>query len=88
MGFAVGKVLLEEAELETVAVAVDARRRGVGRRLCCAVREWCVAQGAHEMQLEVRAGNAGGDCVVCGVGICRGGTRGRGTIAIRWRMRC
>jgi ribosomal protein S18 acetylase RimI-like enzyme len=49
------------AELESVAVALDARRSGIGRTLCCAVIDWCRAQGATEVVLEVRA--TSGDAV-------------------------
>ncbi len=47
------------AELEDVVVAEDRRRGGIGRALCGAVVEWCKLQGATEVVLEVRAGNAG-----------------------------
>ena len=46
-------------ELESVAVAVAERRRGLGRAMCEAVLEWCEAQGAAEVELEVRAGSEG-----------------------------
>lgn len=62
-GFAVGKVINAGyealAELESVAVRSDMRRRGVGQALCEAVGEWCRAQGAAALELEVRAANAG-----------------------------
>jgi ribosomal-protein-alanine N-acetyltransferase len=47
------------AELEDVVVAVGVRRTGIGRALCAAVLDWCRMQGATEVTLEVRAGNAG-----------------------------
>ncbi len=59
VGFAVGRVgpggdgLV--GELESVAVAVEERRRGVGRALCEAVVAWCREMGAARMELEVRA---------------------------------
>jgi [ribosomal protein S18]-alanine N-acetyltransferase len=60
LGFAVGKVILTRAkglaELESVAVDVQARRRGVGRALCESVVAWCREQGAEALELEVRAG--------------------------------
>lgn len=62
-GFAVGKVIEAEretlAELESVAVRGDSRRRGVGQSLCHAVAEWCRVQGAAVIELEVRAANSG-----------------------------
>jgi ribosomal-protein-alanine N-acetyltransferase len=59
VGFAVGRVLGDEAELESVAVRSSARRRGVGRALCAAVVAWAWEQGATTMELEVRASSAG-----------------------------
>lgn len=62
-GFAVGKVVGTDGdavgELESVAVEGSARRVGVGRALCWAVVEWCRAEGASEVELEVRVGSAG-----------------------------
>lgn len=62
-GFAVSKLIHAEsetlAELESVVVRSTMRRRGIGQALCHAVGEWCRAQGATELELEVRAGNAG-----------------------------
>ncbi len=79
VGFAVGKVVPlgaeRLAELETVGVAVEARRRGVGRQLCSAVMEWCVAQGAKAMELEVRAGNSGAIALYTGLGFVEVGRR-------------
>jgi [ribosomal protein S18]-alanine N-acetyltransferase len=59
VGFAVGKVAAGVGELESVAVAGEERRRGVGRAICLAVMEWCRGQGAGTMELEVRAGSVG-----------------------------
>ncbi len=59
VGFAVGRVCDEVGELESVAVAQEARRQGVGRALCLCVMDWCGKQGATAMELEVRAGSAG-----------------------------
>ena len=63
VGFAVGKVIgLGEsavAELESVVVAVGARRKGVGRALCEDVFAWCRLEGAGEVELEVRSASTG-----------------------------
>jgi ribosomal-protein-alanine N-acetyltransferase len=59
VGFVVGSVVLEEAELESVAVDEAWRRRGVASALSEAVFGWARAQGAAQMRLEVRAGNVG-----------------------------
>ena len=62
VGFSVASVHsapLSSAELESVAVAAHARRSGVGRGLCTALIDWCLAEGAAGISLEVRAQNAG-----------------------------
>lgn len=59
VGFAVAKIAVGVAELESVAVDAQARRGGVGRALCGAVVEWSRAQGAAAVELEVRAASEG-----------------------------
>lgn len=56
-GFAVGAVVLDEAELESIAVEKNWRRSGLGRALSQAVFAWAAANGAKQMRLEVRAAN-------------------------------
>jgi ribosomal-protein-alanine N-acetyltransferase len=46
-----------EAELESVAVATDAQRLGIGRSLCIVVRDWAKASAAISLHLEVRSGS-------------------------------
>lgn len=55
IGFAVGKVAGNSAELESVAVELQARRGGIGGALCRAVIGWCTTAGAATVELEVRA---------------------------------
>jgi ribosomal-protein-alanine N-acetyltransferase len=55
-GFAVGRVVCGVGELESVAVAEEERRRGVGLALCEAVVEWCRGESAEAVELEVRVG--------------------------------
>ena len=76
-GFAVGKVPGAglEAELESVAVSVDARRLGVGGALCAAVIEWCRGQGAGAVELEVRASSGGAIALYTGMGWVEVGRR-------------
>jgi ribosomal-protein-alanine N-acetyltransferase len=62
-------------ELESVAVAQEERRRGVGRALCVAVIEWCQRQGAKEMELEVRVGSGGAIALYEGLGFVATGRR-------------
>lgn len=44
-----------EVELESVVVAEEMRRRGVGRALCKELLRWAESQGASGVSLEVRA---------------------------------
>lgn len=57
VGFAVASIVLPEAELETIGVATDRQRRGVGRRL---LEQVCWVLGGLEVtkvNLEVRESN-------------------------------
>ena len=56
-GFLVASLLPPEAELETVAVAAQGQRRGVGARLLQALTEELRAEQASRLILEVRASN-------------------------------
>lgn len=59
IGFAVGKVVGDLAELESIAVDVRMRRGGVGSALCEAVIGWCRGEGAAAVELEVRSASGG-----------------------------
>jgi [ribosomal protein S18]-alanine N-acetyltransferase len=74
-GFAVGRVVSGVGELESVAVDVRARRRGVGRRLCDAVVEWCRDEGAVAVELEVRDGGEAARRLYVGMGFQETGRR-------------
>jgi ribosomal-protein-alanine N-acetyltransferase len=77
LGFAAGVAHSGElvAELESVAVADRARRRGIGRALCSAVLAWCRDQGAASVILEVRAGSASAIALYTGLGFVLEGRR-------------
>lgn len=57
-GFAIGRVILDEVELLTIAVLPQARGRGVGARLLAGIEAGAVAHGARQGYLEVSALNA------------------------------
>jgi ribosomal-protein-alanine acetyltransferase len=57
IGFAVASLLPPQAELETIAVSVDAQRRGTGGKLLSVMAEEMKAAAASEFVLEVRASN-------------------------------
>jgi ribosomal-protein-alanine N-acetyltransferase len=75
IGFAVGKVVGDLAELESVAVDLRARLGGVGRALCGAVIDWCRGEGAVAMELEVRAASGGAIGLYRGLGFVSVGRR-------------
>ncbi len=57
-GFALGRVVADEAELLTIAVAPEARRNGEGRALLDGFLRTALARGAETAFLEVAADNA------------------------------
>ena len=56
-GFALGRVVADEAELVTIAVDPGARRQGTGRALLAAFEADAKARGAARAFLEVAADN-------------------------------
>jgi Acetyltransferases len=74
-GFLLGRVIAGEAELLTLAVAPDARRRGVGRRLVDGFAEAARARDAVSAFLEVAADNAGGRALYAATGWTESGCR-------------
>lgn len=56
-GFALGRTVLDEAELLTLAVAPDARRGGIGRALLARFEQCASERGATKGFLEVAADN-------------------------------
>ena len=57
VGFALSRLLVDEAELLLLAVEPDVRCLGVGRALIERAVEIAVGKGAHRLLLEVRDGN-------------------------------
>lgn len=57
LGFALGRVVLREAELLLLAVKRGSQGAGVGRKLLQRFVEVAVARGAQRLHLEVRDGN-------------------------------
>ena len=58
-GFAVGRMVGEHGEIESVVVGRETQRKGVGRALCETVMEWASVEGASAIELEVRVGSVG-----------------------------
>lgn len=81
VGFAVGKVIGSGtdtvAELESVVVAEQARRTGIGRALLERVLAWCGEMRAAEMELEVRSENSAAIALYRRMGFVEVGLRKR-----------
>lgn len=77
IGFAVGKVAGDLAELESVAVDLRVRRGGVGGALCEAVIAWCREERAVAVELEVRSASGGAIGLYRGLGFIPVGQRPR-----------
>ncbi|HUP01238.1 MAG TPA: ribosomal protein S18-alanine N-acetyltransferase [Gemmatimonadota bacterium] len=57
VGYAVGWVAADEAELANIAVVAERRKAGIGGRLLAVFRDAARARGARRLYLEVRASN-------------------------------
>lgn len=75
VGHLLGQIVLDEAELLTVAVLPSARRAGVGRALVEHAAQAWRALGATAAFLEVRSDNAGAMALYEGAGWLRCGLR-------------
>ncbi len=56
-GFAVGSLVLDVCDLESIVVAEEFRRRGIGTALLDAVIAWSREHGGLHLELEVRVSN-------------------------------
>lgn len=76
-GFAVARVLLDEAELLLLAVAPERRRQGVAALLWQAISERLYINGARVLHLEVREHNTVAQCFYQTRGLTVSGRRKR-----------
>lgn len=76
-GFALGRVVLDEAELLTIAVRPEARMRGLGRALLAGFATRARAMGARTAFLEVAVGNSAAIALYCAAGFSKTGVRRR-----------
>lgn len=74
-GFALGRAIAGEAELLTLAVAPEARRRGVGRRLLAGFLAEAAARDGRRVFLEVAADNAAALALYRATGFAEAGRR-------------
>jgi ribosomal-protein-alanine N-acetyltransferase len=77
VGYALAWVVVDRAELMSIAVVPEARGAGLGRALLEHVAARCAAEGATELALEVRASNGAAIALYEAVGLERTGRRPR-----------
>jgi ribosomal-protein-alanine N-acetyltransferase len=77
LGFAVVSRVGDVAEVESIAVAADARRRGVARQICAEAAQWARERAATAMELEVRVGNQAALGLYAALGFVEQGRRAR-----------
>lgn len=58
LGFACAAAVMDEVELQSIAVDPSARRRGIGAALLEGLVDWAREAGYRTLHLEVRAGNS------------------------------
>lgn len=75
LGFLVGSTATQEWELENIAVAPHARRRGVGRALMLALISCAQYGGASEIRQEIRSSNSPAQLLGQSVGFVQEGRR-------------
>ena len=57
LGYCIAMPAADEAHLLNIAVAPEHQKRGLAQRMVRALLAWARRQGAHDVWLEVRAGN-------------------------------
>ena len=77
VGFAVAVVILPEAEVESIAVAAEAQRQGVARRLFGSLARELQRKGVTKVHLEVRASNGNAQSLYAALGFRQSGIRAR-----------
>jgi ribosomal-protein-alanine N-acetyltransferase len=75
VGFILGWAAAGEAEILTVAVAPEARRRGVGEQLAIAAAAAAAARGAQSVHLEVAENNVAARALYAKLGYQQAGRR-------------
>lgn len=74
-GFLMGRVVADEAEVLTIAVAPEARRQGIGADLMARFLAQAAARGAAVAHLEVAADNAAAIALYARAGFAAAGRR-------------
>ena len=91
-GLILARVAADEAEVLTLGVAPESRRRGIGRRLLHAAAATAAARGAGTLFLEVARANDTARALYAAVGFRQVGVRrcyypgGGGALVLRWSL--
>lgn len=75
VGYLFGSVVMDQAEILTLAVLPTQRRQGLGRRLLEAMLDAIAGRGVRAVWLEVRASNAGALALYAQAGFIASGVR-------------
>lgn len=75
VGHLIGRSVVDEGEILTVAVDPDRRRRGIGQQLLLAAMAQLHARGVGRLWLEVRASNSGAQALYTSHGFIPAGRR-------------
>ena len=75
LGFLVASIVVDEWELENIAVAPDARRRGIGCALMSALIDRARQSNATEIRQEIRESNTAAQKLGLSVGFMQEGRR-------------
>jgi ribosomal-protein-alanine N-acetyltransferase len=74
-GFVMAVLVVDVAQIESIVVAPDCRRRGIASALVAAVIDWSRARNAGRVELEVRAGSLSAIALYEKAGFVRDGLR-------------
>jgi ribosomal-protein-alanine N-acetyltransferase len=75
VGYVLGRLIVDEAEILSIATIVERRREGIGRRLLGAVMATMIERGAHAVWLEVRISNGAARELYQSAGFAAAGVR-------------
>ncbi len=75
LGYVLGRVVVDEGEVLSIAIVPARRREGFGRQLLQALLIEMRRRGAHAAWLEVRASNAGAQALYAAEGFVPAGLR-------------
>lgn len=75
VGYVLGRVIVDEGEILSIATVVERRREGIGRRMLDAILAAMIERGAHAAWLEVRMSNQAARAMYQSAGFAAAGMR-------------